>query len=96
MTLERMQRIVLGIMGLSGCGGAHEIERDDELSEFAWEVERQDDGSIFVCDEHGDRFLITIQPWDSAVNLAPSPVRSGGGDDDGQAKEEWLLSAQHL
>jgi hypothetical protein len=66
VTIEQTKKMVLGILQLAGCGGSHEIERNEELAEFCADVEMQDDGTIFVCDSQGDRFQITIQDWDSA------------------------------
>ena len=61
MKLDQLRKQVAGILGLVACGGAHEIERNEELASFDAEVEEQPDASLVLTSEDGtQRFRLTI------------------------------------
>lgn len=65
MKLDQLRSQIDGILSLVACGGAHEIERNEELASFDAEIEEQADGSlILTCDEGTQRFRLTIDLLD--------------------------------
>jgi len=63
MTQKKVREWVEGVLSLASCGGSHEIERDEELTELQHKFEDTEltkAGLVLVAGD-GQRFLVRVE-----------------------------------